>query len=832
LSSKRKTIAYLVRHIDDTVSNQIWEGIISKSKELDVNIISFTGGILGKHESNIIYELCNTDICDGIITWATSETDHLDYFNKFENTPLVSLSLEISGHPCVSIDCYAGMKSALKHLITEHNIKKIAFIQGPETHIYAQERYKAFIDIHKEMGIILDEKRITLPGNWDQATGINGIKLLLDERKLKIPDDIEGLAGANDQIIIGVIDELKKHGIRVPADISVIGFNNTPDAESFTPPITSVAMPYFEQGELAVETIIEMINGKQYERKITLPSTLVLHRSCGCKSAAIQHIDTDLSSIKFEKSIIEKIKSQIKTKNVNKNTDVTFEDIKSETVEKIADRVLQFLGSKCVYSEMLQVLAEKFVDTFIDALEKDNNEVFLNIIEEILVFISEHDCNIEAWHGAISILRDKFMQTNKDIEKYIQAQDLFEQARVVISEVVNRKHIFNNLLNDKMLHAIRTIGSKLITTFNIKNLVKELGIGLKKLEFPGYYLVLYNKQFKYKFPDPIPENVKIILAYNKTDMIDFSEGSLDFPIKNILPDHFLPKNRSYRLTIAPLHFDKSHIGYMILETGPTEKNIYSAIFEQIGSALMGSLLMEERKSTEEFLEKTLDTLHHKAMIVSSNSQQISQRVEDVSSAVEEIAANIRQISNRTEEVMIIVRKAVDQASNANEMIKGLKEKSAKISAITNIINDVAEKTSILALNANIEAAHARESGKGFKIVALEVKKLSTLTMKSTEEIKEVVESIQNGSSESYEAIKNAVNVINKVSDLTDAIKEAVSQQVLATNDVSNKLIQTAYGSKEIFEAIKEVAFSEEENDADSDNSSITGQIKNLKKKSD
>ena len=69
--------------------------------------------------------------------------------------------------------------------------------------------------------------------------------------------------------------------------------------------------------------------------------------------------------------------------------------------------------------------------------------------------------------------------------------------------------------------------------------------------------------------------------------------------------------------------------------------------------------------------------------------------------------------------------------------------------------------------------------------------------------------IQSSSEETVSVITNIVNVINKVSDLTDAIKDAVTQQVTATNDVSNKLMETAYGSKEIFEAIKEVAYTEE-----------------------
>ncbi|MBN2545454.1 MAG: substrate-binding domain-containing protein [Spirochaetes bacterium] len=830
---KRKTIAYLVRQVDDNVSNQIWSGIVTTAKELDINIIAFIGDVLGKNESNIAYELCNKKLFDGIITWATSETTNLSYFNKFNDIPLLSLSLEIPGHPVVSIDCYSGMKEALTHLINEHGYTKIAFIRGPENHIYAQERYNAYLDFHKEFNIKLDERMVTDTGSWDYSTGKEGIIKFLDERKLKLGSDIQAIACVNDYIAVGAIEELKKHGYKVPFDVAVIGFNNTTEAESFTPPITSVSMPYFEQGALAVKAIMDIIDGKTIEKKILLKSKLILQRSCGCKSAAIKHIESDKAALTFEKNILDKIRTKIEKYRIKDNKEVKFEDIKSYTADQITGRVIKYLGSKnekdCVIDEMVKVLAVKFIDSFIESLEGDNNESFLNILEDILVFISEHECNVEAWHGAISILRENFLQTNKDIQKYLKAQDMFEQARVIISEVVNRFHIYNNLKANKKVQTIRQIGSKLITTFNLKKLSTVLSEGLQNLNFPGFYLVLYDKLFKYKFPDPIPDKVRLILAFSENNFIDFKEDYVEFLTSEIIPKAYFPKETSFRFALAPLHFDKNHMGYVILEAGPIEKSMYGAIVEQLSSALMGSLLMEERERTEEFLEETLDNLQKKAKVVSSHSQKISQRVDDVSAAVEEIAANIRQISTRTEEVMTIVRKAVEMASNANDVIKGLKEKSAKISEITNIINDIAEKTSILALNANIEAARARESGKGFKIVASEVKKLSVLTVKSTEEIKEIVGSIQSGSIESYEVIKNAVNVINKVSDLSDAIKEAVSQQVTATNDVANKLAETAFGSKEIFEAIREVAYTDENIENQDGDSTIAQQLKKLRK---
>lgn len=805
--ARKKNIAYLTRQIDDNVGNQIWAGVVQRAKELDVNVFAFVGGVLGTSDSNIVYQLCNKKICDGIITWATSDTDYIDYYTRFKGIPMVTLSMDIAGYPSVSIDSYSGMKDALLHLIKEHNFTKIAFIRGPEHHVYAQQRYQAYLDVHREFNIKIDEHKVSAPGSWEKESGIEAINYFLIQNKLRIKDDIEAIAGANDYLVIGAVEELKKRGYKVPGDVSVIGFNNTPHAESFTPPLTSVAMPYFEQGENAVDVICKILDGEKVQQKTLLKSQLVLHRSCGCKSESVTGISTDVQTVKFEKCLIERFHIRGKIK-LQEREEKSFDDIKKDVIDAIKKRVLFFLKSRNEVSQsfddIISVMAEKFVDSFITSLDNQNNELFLNSIEEILLFLAEYECNIEAWHGAISILRDAFNGTNRIVERYLLAQDFFEQARVVVSEVVRRVHISRNLEDSKKLQLIRNIGAKLVTTFNMDKLLDILIDGLKTLDFPSFYIVLFEKPFKYKFPEPIPEKSHLVLAYNDGKIITKNKSEF-FNTDELIPKKYLSDDRSARFAVLPLYFDKKQMGYMILELGPIEKYIYGALREQLSSAFMGSFLMKEREKTEKFLEETIDTLQKKAVVVSENSNKINQRVDDVSAAVEEIAANIRQISSRTEEVLNVVKESVDMVKKANLVISGLNEKADRISSIILMINDIAEKTNILALNANIEAARAREYGKGFKIVANEVKKLAVLTVKSTDEIKSVISDIQSGSKSSYDIIVNAVNVINKVFELTDNIKEAVSQQVTATNDVANKLMETAYGSKEIFEAIKELS---------------------------
>jgi DNA-binding LacI/PurR family transcriptional regulator len=122
--------------------------------------------------------------------------------------------MDIAGYPSVSIDSYSGMKDALLHLIKEHNFTKIAFIRGPEHHVYAQQRYQAYLDVHREFNIKIDEHKVSAPGSWEKESGIDAINYFLIQNKLRIKDDIEAIAGANDYLVIGAVEELKNVDIK------------------------------------------------------------------------------------------------------------------------------------------------------------------------------------------------------------------------------------------------------------------------------------------------------------------------------------------------------------------------------------------------------------------------------------------------------------------------------------------------------------------------------------------------------------------------------------------------------------------------------------------
>ena len=114
-------------------------------------------------------------------------------------------------------------------------------------------------------------------------------------------------------------------------------------------------------------------------------------------------------------------------------------------------------------------------------------------------------------------------------------------------------------------------------------------------------------------------------------------------------------------------------------------------------------------------------------------------------------------------------------------VAGLAVSASKIGEVVSLIQDIAEQTNLLALNATIEAARAGEAGKGFAVVASEVKELATQTAKATEAISEQIAGIQSKTDSSVEAIRSISNTMAKVSSSTEAIAAAVEEQGASTS---------------------------------------------------
>ena len=152
----------------------------------------------------------------------------------------------------------------------------------------------------------------------------------------------------------------------------------------------------------------------------------------------------------------------------------------------------------------------------------------------------------------------------------------------------------------------------------------------------------------------------------------------------------------------------------------------------------------------------------------------------------------------------IASTAVSQAQKTDESIARLSQAAGRINDVVKLIREVAEQTNLLALNATIEAARAGEAGRGFAVVASEVKALATQTAKATAEIDAQVADMQSATAESVAAIKEIGSTITLISEVSSAIAAAVEQQGAATQEIARNVQQSAQLSTQVAAEVTEV----------------------------
>ncbi|MCV6548220.1 MAG: methyl-accepting chemotaxis protein [Cohaesibacter sp.] len=187
----------------------------------------------------------------------------------------------------------------------------------------------------------------------------------------------------------------------------------------------------------------------------------------------------------------------------------------------------------------------------------------------------------------------------------------------------------------------------------------------------------------------------------------------------------------------------------------------------------------------------------KATSSASASEVASGNVQTVASAAEELASSIEEIKRQVDETANVVNRATEATRHTNEKVSGLSNSAQKIGDVVSLIQDIAEQTNLLALNATIEAARAGEHGKGFAVVASEVKELANQTSKATEEISSQITEIQGATNEAVDAIAGIASTMEKVNEYTNSISIAVDEQGAATFEISQNVTQAASGTQQV-----------------------------------
>jgi DNA-binding LacI/PurR family transcriptional regulator len=178
--------------------------------------------------------------------------------------------------PCVTVENKNGARAMVEHLIVEHGKQRIVFLRGPEGHEDSTRRELGYRQALERHGIPFDPCLIEM-GNFNSQDAQLALRSLLDRGVA-----FDAVFAGDDDSASGALTALQSAGLRVPQDIALAGFDNSPLAYYLTPSLTTINAHIQQAGYTAAQQLVGLLQSGHADPITLLPTELVIRRSCGC----------------------------------------------------------------------------------------------------------------------------------------------------------------------------------------------------------------------------------------------------------------------------------------------------------------------------------------------------------------------------------------------------------------------------------------------------------------------------------------------------------------------------------------------------------------------
>jgi len=584
LRNKRPTIGLFTPWLGEKLGPAIWEAAQAEAQRRDVNLICFKGNQLGSHlefenQGNILYDLGHTERLDGIlfcgafISHLISPQQKKDFCDRYE-LPVVSIGQALDGIPSLLVDNARGIQEAMAHLIETHNRRRIVYLKGPEGEMHGEQRCAAYRQNLQAYGIALDPRWIVpMPGEaameWTQRCQLSTYRLL-DETGLQPGRDYDAILAYNDEVALQGLGILAERGIRVPADVAMVGFDDSAAARVAVPPLTSVSQSIREQISQGFNLLLDWLAGRLVPDQVSVPTKLIVRSSCGCVNPAIL---------------------QAAAGTIGEQPDEQLEIAMQRQRPAILSEMALAVGQS-LEAETLSGLGQ-LLDAFIVEAQGGTPPLFVGKLENMLQKVGRAGGDVAAWQESQSVMR-RWMLPYLRGQSLQQAEDLWQQARVTIGLTAQWAQTYHAFQVEKQATVLREIGYDLITMIDIPQLMATLAQGFPRLRIPSCYLAVYENSQPHEYLQPAPEWSQLALAFNQAggsaSQGQAAVGERRFLTHQLIPNEFWPQARRFSYVLEPLYFREDQIGFVLFEAGPREEIVYDILAQQIRSALKGALL--------------------------------------------------------------------------------------------------------------------------------------------------------------------------------------------------------------------------------------------------
>lgn len=371
-----------------------------------------------------------------------SET-RADYIRQLSSTghPVVFIARGGSG-ATITVDNAGGVHQAMRHLI-EHGHRRIAFIAGRPDDLDGDSgiRLRAYQAAVHDYCLVADDQFIAY-GYHGIDGGQRAMRHILNSGVA-----FTAVLASNDESAIGAMAALREAGLRIPQDIAIVGFDDSLEAVSQVPPLTTLHSSPFEMGFQALELLIESIEGRTAANMIVqVPMRLVIRQSCGCQPAAVAPLTFTFAAQQISSIDRSSLAQQIKR-------------AMTETV---------LAGAQRLSAEEVERLCQNVVAAFIVSLERGEAASFRQALEQALTHVELAEDDLHVWQAAFLTLKDgatALLETIGQPAADRHVEQMLRLAQIAVGERVRRQyrhHVANqrwitdrmDLLNARLLAAL------------------------------------------------------------------------------------------------------------------------------------------------------------------------------------------------------------------------------------------------------------------------------------------------------------------------------------------------------------------------------------------
>jgi DNA-binding LacI/PurR family transcriptional regulator/serine phosphatase RsbU (regulator of sigma subunit) len=572
-------VGLLVDWLKDGYQSTVFAGVADAARERDVNLLCFAGGTLGtpqgfSNNRNLIYEFVGPHSVDGLVLLSGTLGSYIGpsllaaYCERFGPLPMVSIAAQVGGMPTVIADT-DGMRDAIRHLIDAHGYRQIAFIRGPEDNQDANLRFAAYREVLRERGIAFDAALVHA-GDFQPNAGAEAVRVMLDERKATF----EAVVAANDYMAMGAMEALAQRGIEVPQRVAVIGFDDVDEARFATPPLTTVRQPLYEQGRRALDLLMERITAGGAEpgpAEIAMQTELIVRESCGCSSGRAPFRGGEAAMVLRG----------------------TIQDWLGEHRDEVASAMRRAVRSAgWLAARGWEAL---LLDAFADDVLHWSSGLFDTYLRGVLRPVAAAGGDVSAWQEAITSMRRALVPALiTDPARWLDAEDLWQAARVTIAEIAESVQARQRLHVDRWSRALSETSEALLSAVDTGTLARTIAQKLPQLGIGSCFLSTFAAGGEAAADGAPPAEARLMLAY------DASRGGAErepaaraFPARELMPADAWPADRRWTFIVEPLTFEAQQFGMVLFERGPREGIIYESLREQISSGLNSARLIEQ-----------------------------------------------------------------------------------------------------------------------------------------------------------------------------------------------------------------------------------------------